>query len=140
MIYHILSGEEDRVIMQARTGDIIFCPSIASYNTVVRMLVESRNSEMIYVRLDGWKYFPQVGVERDLELGPEEQSRLLSLCREYILLVDMMRGRYYEDGDEHMRMGVERIVLQDELIRMTGLTDRRKMYSYCKSVIKKSGG
>lgn len=74
MIFHILEGEEKRAVEEAEAGDIIMAPSMASYNKVITMLVDSKPGEMIYVRLDGWKYFPRVGDDKEVVIFKEVES------------------------------------------------------------------
>lgn len=42
-----------------------------------------------------------------------------------------MRGGQYADDEEYHQLGSQRTLTHDELIRLTGLIDRKAMYGYC---------
>jgi hypothetical protein len=64
----------------------------------------------------------------------DEAARVRILATEYIELVDIMRSGQY-DGDEYRHLSSQRTLTHDELIRLTGLTDRKAMYGYCRSLL-----
>lgn len=70
----------------------------------------------------------------DLE-NSEAAQRLRTLAAEYATLVEQMgEGRY--DGDEEYRtLSSQRGLVHDELIALTGITDRKAMYAYCREML-----
>ena len=59
---------------------------------------------------------------------------LISLCREYIDLVDAMRGGRYSAAD--MRdLDSQRQTTHNQLLEITGLSRRDDMYAYARSVV-----
>lgn len=59
---------------------------------------------------------------------------LLSLCQEYIELVDMVRtGRY--DADDWRELDSQRQVTHNQLLDITGLTRDDDMYAYARAVV-----
>ena len=65
----------------------------------------------------------------------EETARIQILAEEYIALVEAMRNGEYADMEEWQRMSSERTLIHDELIERTGVTDRSKMYGYCRTLL-----
>jgi len=68
-----------------------------------------------------------------------QTSRLQALAEEYVAYVDAMRGGQYADSDEWQRLSSERMLLHDELLRLTGMTRRDDMYAYCRAVLADTG-
>lgn len=66
-------------------------------------------------------------------------SRLQALAEEYVAYVDAMRGGQYADSDEWQRLSSERMLVHDELLRLTGMTRRNDMYVYCRAVLADAG-
>lgn len=62
-------------------------------------------------------------------------ARVHTLAAEYVELVDMMRGGQYADDDEYRQLSSQRTLTHDELIRLTGVTDRKAMYGYCRALL-----
>ena len=59
---------------------------------------------------------------------------LLSLCQEYIELVDTVRtGRY--DADDWRELDSQRQVTHNQLLDITGLTRDDDMYAYARAVV-----
>ena len=58
----------DSVAKSAGQGDLILVPSIKVLNEMTRRLVEFKPGVLVYVRVDGWRYFPRVGEEMEVEL------------------------------------------------------------------------
>ena len=68
-----------------------------------------------------------------------QPSRMQALTEEYVAYVDAMRGGQYADSDEWQRLSSERILVHDELLRLTGMTQRNDMYVYCRAVLADTG-
>jgi hypothetical protein len=64
-------------------------------------------------------------------------ARLRLLAEEYVTLVEAMRSGQYADSDEWQQLSSERMLVHDELLRLTGLTRRNDMYAYCREVLTK---
>lgn len=73
------------------------------------------------------------------ERTDEEAARIRVLAAEYVELVDMMRNGQYADAEEYRALSSQRTLVHDELIRMTGLTERKAMYGYCRALLAESG-
>ena len=58
----------------------------------------------------------------------EREGRLRALAEEYCQLVEQMRSGQY-DGDGYRALSSQRTVVHDELIALTGRTDRSKLNS-----------
>lgn len=58
----------DSIARRANQGDLILVPSIKVLNEMTRRLVEFRPGVLVYVRVEGWKYFPRIGEEKEVEL------------------------------------------------------------------------
>ena len=68
-------------------------------------------------------------------MDDETTARIHTLAAEYVELVDMMRGGQYADDEEYRHLSVQRGLTHDELIRLTGVTDRPAMYGYCRALL-----
>jgi hypothetical protein len=64
-------------------------------------------------------------------------ARLRTLAKEYIALVDAMRGGQYADTDEYQRLSADRTLVHDELLWLTGMTRRDDMDSHCRGLLAK---
>ena len=58
----------ESVARGAGQGDLILVPSIKVLNEMTRRLVEFKPGVLVYVRVDGWRYFPRVGEEIEVKL------------------------------------------------------------------------
>jgi hypothetical protein len=65
-------------------------------------------------------------------------DQLLTLCREYISLVDAMRSGQYTTDELHT-LDSERQSLHTELCRLTGYTRRADMYRAASLIIRNGG-
>ena len=68
-------------------------------------------------------------------MDDETKARLRSLAEEYTVFVDMMRSGRYADSDEYQRLSADRTLVHDELLRITGMTRRNDMYSFCRDLL-----
>lgn len=59
-----------------------------------------------------------------------------ALAEEYVSLVDSMRQGHYADATERQILSSQRSIVHDELIRLTGLTERAAMYGYCHELLR----
>lgn len=62
-------------------------------------------------------------------------NRIATLAAEYVAFVDAMRGGQYTDEEEYRILSSQRTLVHDELIRLTGVTERSAMYGYCRRVL-----
>lgn len=67
-------------------------------------------------------------------------ARIKTLAAEYVELVDMMRGGQYADDDEYRQLSSQRTLTHDELIRLTGVTERKAMYGHCRALLAGESG
>ena len=58
----------DLVAHSATSGDLVLVPSIKALNQMTEMLTKFRPGVLVYVRVDGFRYFPRVGEEQEVEL------------------------------------------------------------------------
>lgn len=65
----------------------------------------------------------------------EHAARVRTLAEEYVALVEAMRSGQYADSEEWHRLSSERMLVHDELIALTGVSDRSKMYRYCRELL-----
>lgn len=68
-------------------------------------------------------------------LSPDVQARILILAAEYVALVEAMQCGQHADEGEWQALSSERTTTHDELIRLTGITDRRAMYPHCRALL-----
>lgn len=73
---------------------------------------------------------------REANLSNETESRALALAAEYWQIVDAMRSGEYDGSEEHRELSAQRTVLHDELIALTGVTDRKAMYGHCRDLLR----
>ncbi|HEU5014273.1 MAG TPA: hypothetical protein VFT66_17245 [Roseiflexaceae bacterium] len=69
---------------------------------------------------------------------PEHNAHIRILAEEYVALVDAMRNGDYADDEEWRRLSSDRALVHDELIMLTGLTERHQMYAYCRNLLARS--
>jgi len=62
-------------------------------------------------------------------------ARIRTLAAEYVELVDIMRGGQYADDEEYRQLSSQRTLTHDELIRLTGITERKAMYNHCRTLL-----
>jgi len=62
-------------------------------------------------------------------------AHIKTLAAEYVELVDMMRGGQYADDEEYRQLSSQRTLIHDELIRLTGVTERKAMYGHCRALL-----
>jgi hypothetical protein len=62
-------------------------------------------------------------------------QRLQTLAAEYVDLVDAMREGRHVGEEEWRQLSSARTVVHDELIALTGITERRLMYTHCRAVL-----
>ena len=65
----------------------------------------------------------------------ETTARIHTLAAEYVELVELMRNGQYADAEEWQALSSQRMCTHDELIRLTGVTDRPAMYGYCRALL-----
>lgn len=65
----------------------------------------------------------------------ETTAHVRTLAAEYVELVELMRGGQYAGDEEYRQLSSQRTLTHDELIRLTGLTDRKAMYGYCRALL-----
>jgi hypothetical protein len=63
------------------------------------------------------------------------QTHIRTLAAEYVALVDAMRQGQYSDAAERHILSSQRSVVHDQLIALTGLTDRPAMYAFCRMLL-----
>lgn len=66
---------------------------------------------------------------------PPEAARIRALAEEYVALVEQMREGRYDDDKEYRTLSSQRSLVHDELIALTGLADRKAMYTYCREFL-----
>lgn len=64
------------------------------------------------------------------------RGRTRALAEEYVSLVDAMRGGHYADADEWRQLGSQRTLVHDELIALTGVAERSRMYAHCRAILR----
>jgi len=57
------------------------------------------------------------------------------LAEEYVGFVDAMRGGQYADSEEWQQLSSARMLVHDELLRLTGMTRHDDMYGYCRALL-----
>jgi hypothetical protein len=62
-------------------------------------------------------------------------GRIRALAEEYVQLVDAMRGGQYADEGEWQQLSSQRMLVHDELIELTGVTDHSRMYAFCRDML-----
>ena len=65
----------------------------------------------------------------------EATARIRTLAAEYVELVELMRSGQYADDEEWRVLSSQRTLTHDELIHLTGVTDRKAMYGYCRALL-----
>lgn len=65
----------------------------------------------------------------------DEAVRIRILAAEYVELVELMREGQFADDEEYRQLSSQRTLTHDELIRITGLADRKAMYGYCRQLL-----
>lgn len=68
--------------------------------------------------------------------SPEVAGRIHTLAAEYVELVDQMRGGQYDDDEAYRHLSSQRTLIHDELIQLTGVTERKAMYRYCRELLR----
>jgi hypothetical protein len=63
------------------------------------------------------------------------QGRIRTLAAEYVELVDQMRSGQYADDEEYRTLSSQRSLVHDDLIALTGVTERPAMYGYCRTLL-----
>jgi hypothetical protein len=66
----------------------------------------------------------------------EVAGRIRTLAVEYVELVDQMRGGQYDDEDAYRYLSSQRTLVHDDLIALTGVTERKEMYGYCRELLR----
>ncbi|MCG8347080.1 MAG: hypothetical protein MI924_04795 [Chloroflexales bacterium] len=62
-------------------------------------------------------------------------QRIQILAAEYVALVDMMREGRYTDDAEWRQLASARTLVHNELIALTGITERKAMYAHCRNLL-----
>ena len=70
-----------------------------------------------------------------LETDAATQSRIRALAAEYVELVDLMRAGQHADDEEYRTLSSQRSLVHDDLITLTGVTERPAMYGYCRALL-----
>lgn len=65
----------------------------------------------------------------------ETAARIALLAAEYVALVTQMRSGAYDDEAEWRALSSQRSLVHDELIVLTGVTDRAAMYAHCRAIV-----
>jgi hypothetical protein len=73
------------------------------------------------------------------ERSDDAAAGLRVLAAEYVELVDVMRNGQYVDAEEYRALSSQRTLVHDELIRLTGITERNAMYGYCRALLAEDG-
>ena len=68
-------------------------------------------------------------------MSDEVAGRLRTLAKEYVTLVEAMRGGQYTDSEEWQRLSADRTLVHDELLQLAGVTRRDDMYAFCREVL-----
>ena len=68
-------------------------------------------------------------------MDSEQVAHLRSLAEEYVTFVETMRAGQYTDSDEWQRLSSDRMLVHDELLRITGMTRRDDMYAFCRELL-----
>jgi hypothetical protein len=66
------------------------------------------------------------------------QQRILLLAHDYVQIVEQMRQGVYTDMQEWAQLAAERTLIHDELIALTGVTERKMMYAHCRTLTAQS--
>jgi hypothetical protein len=70
-------------------------------------------------------------------MDDDTNTRLRLLAEEYVSYVEAMRNGQYADSDEWQQLSSARMLVHDDLLRLTGMTRRDDMYRYCREVLAK---
>ena len=70
-------------------------------------------------------------------MDDETKARLRTLAEEYVTFVEGMRNGQYADSDEWQQLSSARMLVHDELLRLTGMTRCDDMYRYCRELLAK---
>ena len=70
-------------------------------------------------------------------MNADEHGRLLTLASEYVQVVEMMRSGQYDGDEEYNTLSSQRTITHDELIQLTGITERSAMYAHCRELLRR---